>query len=144
MPPQALAAVATLLSVVPHGNRIELQLDRGGAELVWVSPSTFRFRRVLEKPLPPAAWTEREPVALQTEDLPDAIRFRTKALDVTIRKQDVLVRVRRLDGAALLSDLSPPRAEAGGVTWERQAPSGAQFYGLGPRTDPVFDARGKS
>ena len=55
MPPQALAAIATLLSVVPHGNRIELQLDRGGAELVWVSPSTFRFRRVLEVRLPPDA-----------------------------------------------------------------------------------------
>src|SRR5947207_16018902 len=106
MPPQALAAIATLLSVVPHGNRIELQLDRGGAELVWVSPSTFRFRRVLEARLPPVAWTEREPVALQTEDLPDAIRFRTKALEVTIRKQGVLVGVRRLDGAALMSDLS--------------------------------------
>ena len=31
MPAQALAAMATLLACVPHGNRIELQLDRGGA-----------------------------------------------------------------------------------------------------------------
>ena len=45
MPPQALAAVATLLSFAGHGNRIELRLDRGSAELVWITPSTFRFRR---------------------------------------------------------------------------------------------------
>src|SRR5436189_1224194 len=144
MPPQALAAVATLLSVVPHGNRIELQLDRGSAELVWATSGTFRYRRVLEGPLPPVAWTDREPVALRTDDSPDAVRFRSKALEVTIRKQGLLVRVRRLDGAPLMNDLSSPRSEAGGVTWERQAPSGAQFYGLGPRTDPVFDIRGKS
>src|SRR5256885_8121556 len=117
MPPQALAAIATLLAAVPHGNRIELQLDRGSAELVWVTPSTFRFRRVFEAPLPPVAWIEREPVALQSENLPDAMRFRSKALEVTIRKQGLLVLVRRLDGAPLMNDLSPPRPEAGGVTW---------------------------
>ena len=53
MPPQALAAVATLLAFVPHGNRMELQLDRGSAELIWISPSTFHFRRVLNGPLHP-------------------------------------------------------------------------------------------
>ena len=53
MPPQALAAVATLLALSPHGNRIELQLDRGSAELIWISPSTFHFRRVLNGPLQP-------------------------------------------------------------------------------------------
>jgi hypothetical protein len=89
-------------------------------------------------------WTDREPVALQTEDSTGAVRFRSKALEVTIRKQGLLVRVRRLDGAPLMNDLSPPRSEAGGVTWERQALSGVEFYGLGPRTDPVFGTRGKS
>jgi hypothetical protein len=52
MPAQALAAMATLLACVPHGNRIELQLDRGGAEMLWVTPSTFRFRRTLDGFLP--------------------------------------------------------------------------------------------
>ena len=33
MPPQVLAAAATVLAFLPHGNRIELQLDRGNAEL---------------------------------------------------------------------------------------------------------------
>ena len=52
MPLQALAAVATLLMASPHGNRVQLALDRGSAELLWVSPATFRFRRVLEGALP--------------------------------------------------------------------------------------------
>ena len=33
MPFQALAAAAALLSVTPNGNRYELQLDRGAAEV---------------------------------------------------------------------------------------------------------------
>ena len=66
MPPQALAAVATLLAAVAHGNRIELQLDRGSAELIWISPGTFHFRRVLNGPLHPTAETAREPVAVTT------------------------------------------------------------------------------
>jgi hypothetical protein len=51
MPAQALAAIATLMSFVPHGNRVDLQLDRGSAEFVWISPSAFHFRRTLEGPL---------------------------------------------------------------------------------------------
>ena len=62
MPPQALAAVATLLAFLPHGNRIELQLDRGSAELIWITPSTFHFRRVLNGPLHPSAEAAHEPV----------------------------------------------------------------------------------
>ena len=68
MPPQALAAVATLLAVLPHGNRIELQLDRGSAELIWITPSTFHFRRVLNGPLRPSAEEPHEPVAVTTDD----------------------------------------------------------------------------
>ena len=60
MPAQALAAMATLLACVPHGNRIELQLDRGGAELLWVTPSTFRFRRTLDGLLPELKAADRE------------------------------------------------------------------------------------
>jgi len=33
MTPQALAAFATLVSFAVHGNRVELKLDRGSAEL---------------------------------------------------------------------------------------------------------------
>ena len=144
MPPQALAAVATLLAFLPHGNRIELQLDRGSAELIWITPSTFHFRRVLKGPLHPSAEAEHEPVVLTTEDTGDAVRLRSRLIEVTLEKQGVKVGVRRLDGTPLMMDLSEARSEAGGVVWERQALAGAAFYGLGPGTDAGFDLRGKS
>ena len=102
MPFQAVAAAATLLAVVPHGNRVELQLDHGSAELLWSSSGTFRFRRVLDGPLPKIAWTERDPVAVQTEDRNGVVILLTHSMEVRIRKQGVLVSVRRLDGSLLM------------------------------------------
>ena len=148
MPPHALAAVATLLAVLPHGNRIELQLDRGSAELVWITPSTFHFRRVLNGPLHPSAEAAHEPVVLQTAFESHAgageLSLRSRLIEVKVEKQGLKVGVRRLDGTPLMLDLSEARSEAGGVVWERQALPGASFYGLGPRTDAGFDLRGKS
>jgi len=144
MPAQALAAVATLLACVPHGNRIELQLDRGSAELVWVTPSTFRFRRALEGPLPEVKAADGEPVPVEIDDETGAVRMRTKFLDVAIQKHGLLVGVRRMDGAPLMSDLSEPVSAAGGVTWDRQALADVEFYGLGPSAEPVLGLRGKA
>ena len=144
MPFQALAAAATLLTVAPHGNRIVLELDHGSAEMLWVSPDTFRFRRVLDGPLPKIAWTDRDPVAVETENTAAVVRLRTRAIEVTIQKHGVLLAVRRVDGAPLMRDVSEPRSEAAGVVWERQMPAGSEFYGLGPRTDATFGLRGKS
>jgi hypothetical protein len=82
MPLQALAAAATLLTVAPHGNRIEFQLDRGSAEVVWVSPGAFRFRRVLNGTLPVAETPQREgdPVSVQVADGADDVRLKTRSL----------------------------------------------------------------
>src|SRR5439155_4433558 len=119
MPFQALAAAATLLTMAPHGSRIELQLDRGSAELLWASSGTFRFRRVLEGTLPKIEWTDRDPVQVETQELvastsntASSVRLRTKAIEVTIQKKGLLVSVRRLDGVPLMQDLSEPRSEA--------------------------------
>lgn len=144
MPPQALAAVATLLAALPHGNRIELQLDRGSAELIWITPSTFHFRRALNGPLHPSAEAAHEPVVITTEDTGSQLRLRSRLIEVTIEKQHIKISVRKLDGTPLLLDLTEARSEAGGVVWERQALPGASFYGLGPRTDAGFELRGKS
>ena len=148
MPPQALAAVATLLAVLPHGNRIELQLDRGSAELIWISPGTFHFRRVLNGLLHPSEEAAHEPVTITTAgttgDTGGQVRLRSRLIEVTIEEQGLMVGVRRLDGTPLMLDLTDARSEAGGVVWERQSLPGAAFYGLGPRTDAGFDLRGKS
>src|SRR5215468_3137059 len=100
--PQALAALATVLAFAPHGNRIDFQLDHGAAELIWLSPSTFHFRRTLKGPLAPGKPAAAPAVALDIDDTPAALRIRSTFVEVTIRKRGALVRVRALDGSSLL------------------------------------------
>ncbi|HTS61840.1 MAG TPA: hypothetical protein VMH28_07435 [Candidatus Acidoferrales bacterium] len=144
MPFQTLAAAATLLTVAPHGNRIDLQLDRGSAEIRWVSAGTFRFRRVLEGPLPELNWAERDPVAVDIADSPDTVRLRSRALEIVVTKKGALLEVRRARGGTLSRDVAEPLSQAAGVTQEREAPAGSDFFGLGPRTDSSFSLAGKS
>jgi hypothetical protein len=139
MPPQALAALATLVSFAPHGNRVELKLDRGSAELVWVSPSAFHFRRTVEGPLPDGRLDPSDPVAFQLNDTPAALHLRSRLLDVELQKRGLLVKVAGPDGAVLMADLSEPKP--GG--WDRAAPDGVRFYGLGMLDDADLDLRGK-
>jgi hypothetical protein len=144
MPAQALAVLATLVSFAPHGNRIELQLDHGSAEMVWTSSSAFHFRRTLDGPLPPAA-PERstDPVASQVDDTGSAVRIRSKSLDVEISKRGLLVKVSGPDGAVLMADLTEPKPDGKRVAWERKASPGVQFYGLGKMDDLELGLRGK-
>jgi hypothetical protein len=144
MTPQALAAFATLVSFAVHGNRVELKLDRGSAELVWTSAGAFHFRRTLDGALTPAA-TERatDPVDFKVDDTPTALHLRSKLLDVAIEKHGVLVKVSGPDGAVLMTDLTEPRPGGGGLAWARAAPPGVRFYGLGRIDDPEMDLRGK-
>jgi hypothetical protein len=144
MPPQALAALATLVGFAPHGNQLDLRLDRGSAELVWITPSAFHFRRTLEGALPESKAAARDPVPVELDDTPGTLRARSKFLEVRIEKHGLLVRVRRLDGAPLMSDLTEARPSGAGVAWERQMLTEARYYGLGPRADTVFDLRGKT
>ena len=116
MPLQALAAVATLLSFSQHGNRVEFQADRGAAEMVWLSPGTFRFRRALEGALPPAETPAPEGVVhIQIDETPGAVRIRSEKIAVTVQKRGLLVAVRNLEGASLMEDLSEPEAHDGSL-----------------------------
>jgi hypothetical protein len=143
-----LAALVTLLGVVPHGNRVELKLDRGTGEVVWLSPSAFRFRRELEKGAggqgPGAGDLGREPVQVEVQESSMTVRLRSRFIEVAIEKSGVLVRVSKAEGAPLMADLTEARAEGSGFVWSRRLMDGARYYGLGPRTEPVFDLRGKS
>jgi hypothetical protein len=114
MPAQALAVVATLVSFVPHGNHVDLKLDRGSAEFVWTSPSAFHFRRTLEGPLRLYAIPDRsDPVSFRAEDTAAALHLRSKSLDVAIQKSGLLVKVSGPDGAVLMADLTEPNRMAG-------------------------------
>jgi hypothetical protein len=144
MPPQTLAAVATLLSFAQHGNRVEFKLDHGSAELAWVSPSTFRFRRAMGGPLPEVKIEDRGAAPIEIDEVPGRVNVRSRLMEVSIQKSGLLLRVRLSNGTVLLTDLSEPASSGGGVSWERQSAAGSRFYGLGPRVDAVLDLRGKS
>ncbi len=143
MTPQALAVVATLVSFAPHGNRVDLKLDRGSAELVWISASAFRLRRTLDGPLPDAWIDPPVSVPIQYEDTPAALHLRSKLLDVELRKQGLLVKVTGPDGVVLMADLSEAKPDGDGIGWERQAGPGVRFYGLDATDDMELDLRGK-
>jgi alpha-glucosidase (family GH31 glycosyl hydrolase) len=139
-----LAAVVTLLGVVPHGNRVELKLDRGSGEIVWVSPSAFRFRRTMSAVAAPVVPEKSsEAVEFETEETPTSVRLRSKFIEVSIQKSGVLVRIRKSDGAPLMTDLSEAEESGGRVAWSREIRPEARYYGLGPRVDERFDLRGK-
>src|SRR5262249_44132493 len=117
------------------------------AEVVWVSPGAFRFRRVLNGKLPDAETPRREgepPVSVQVIDGADDIRLRTRVLEVVVTRKGVRVDVRRAGGERLVHDVSSAESGASGFTWEREAGPGADFYGLGPRADAAFSLFGKS
>jgi hypothetical protein len=146
MPAQALAVVATLVSFAPHGNRVDLHLDRGGAEFVWISPGAFHFRRTLKGPLPPAT-PERSTAAVEfhVDDTPAALHLRSRLLDVALERHGVLVTVKGRDGGVVMADLTEPKPQPSGVVWERAAQPGVRFFGLGPDpASPELDWRGQS
>jgi hypothetical protein len=141
-----LAALVTLLGVVPHGHRVELKLDRGSGELVWLTPSAFRFWREFEKGArgqgPGAGENVRDAVELAVEESSTAVRIRSKFIEVSIEKSGVLVRVRKADGTALMADLTEAQPRDTGVSWMREMQPGTRYYGLGPRADAAFNLRG--
>jgi hypothetical protein len=141
---QSLAATATLLSFALHGNRIELKLNQGAAELVWVTQSTFRFRHSLDAPLAQMTWADKENVGVRAVETPGDITFESKFLRVSIQRRGLLVKVRKYDGTLLTGDLTEARPrDGGGVEWEISAGQSESFFGLGPRADVNFDLRGK-
>jgi hypothetical protein len=145
MPAQAaLATLATLLSFAPQGNRVDFRMDRGAAELTWAAPGVFRFRRTLDGPLPAVRWRPAGRVEFEIEDTPDAVRLRSRRIEIAIQKRGLLISVRSRDGAALMSDVSEPRPASRGIEWKRLMPDSARYYGLTPRVESGFDWRGKA
>ena len=144
MAAQTLAAAAALVSFAVHGNRIELKLGQGAAELMWVTHSTFRFRHSLDGPLAQVTWADKEQVGVRAVETPATVTFSSRFLQVSVQKRGLLVKVRKPDGKPLATDLTEARPGAGGgVEWERAAGPGDRFYGLGARTAINLDLRGQ-
>ncbi len=132
----------SLVSFARYGNAVELRLTRGSAEVEWVSPSTFRFRRWWGSRLQLPEAARREPVSFTIKDAGPVLEFSSDDLILTIRKAGLLVSVKGIEGVPLMADATEIMPVEGGFRWERQAPPGARYFGLGPRPADELDARG--
>ena len=133
---------ATLVSSSHDGNLVFLQLSDGGAQVEWLSDSSFRFSRSWGGPVSRGPIKSAQPISLKITDTPDALTIATKYLLLTIAKRGVLVRVAEPDATPIMSDLSAAELRDGLLVWERTAAPGVRFYGLGARADAAVELRG--
>lgn len=115
----------------------------GSAELEWLTPSAFRFRRAVEGRLPVLNREPHAVVEVQAAERPNAIELRTKYLQVEVAARTLRVRVTTVEGEVLAEDRGDVVRTGGTLAWERLARPGVRYYGLGPRTDAQLDARGR-
>jgi hypothetical protein len=141
MPAPALALAAALLSFAVNGNQVEFTLNHGRAEITWLSPRTFRFRRSLEGPLTPAR-ADAAAVKLTVRETPAGVLLNSGAIEVQVSRRGALLSVRKPDGAVIMSDFTEPIPQGDGVVWQREMPPGVRLYGLGARAGSSFDLRG--
>jgi hypothetical protein len=119
-----------------------LQLSDGGAQVEWLSDSSFRFSRSWGPPVSRVPIKSAEPISLSISDTPDALTIASKYLLFTVAKRGVLVRVAEPDATPIMSDLSEAELRDGVIAWERTAAPGVRFYGLGARADAAVELRG--
>jgi hypothetical protein len=132
-----------LLSYSKTGNHVQLRLTRGAAELEWISPSTFRFfRSWSSRAGAPAAG--RDPVPVKIRDTGRDLEMESEFLVVAIAKSGLLLRARTTAGIPLATDIGELQQSGAALWWERAAPPATRYFGLGPRPDPVADARGSA
>lgn len=139
---QAVGGV-TVLSHTRENNHVHLRLNEGAAEMEWLSPSAYRFRRCFTGVLRQFDGPAREPVALEVAETPEELVFSTRYLRVRMRKNGLLIKVAKADGSPVMEDLSEAQSQEGVLAWDRAAPWGVEFYGLGPRSDSGLNARGQ-
>ncbi len=137
-------APAWLVSHTRSGNRIELRLNDGGAELEWITSGCFRFGRWWDARVSPVQAGDREAVEFGVKETAGSLTLSTESLVVDLSKPGMRVRVVSAEGVPLMTDLTEIRRDGGELWWERAAPPGTRYFGLGPRSDPNLNARGQS
>jgi len=114
------------------GNAYRISDDEGGAELEWLSSSSFRFvqrwqrQAAIRKPIR----GDKVPLTLRVER--DSLRFTTRYLRVIVEKKPLRLKVYDAAGKLLLADITGPRKANGRVVWERGRQETEKFWGLGP------------
>jgi Glycosyl hydrolases family 31 len=144
VPAATAEAPVTLVSHARSGNRIEFRLDVGGAELEWITSGCFRFGRWWNARPAPASAGDAEIVPFEIKETSEALTVSTESLIVSLSKSGLRVRVTSEEGVPLMADVAGIQREDGRIWWEREAPPGTRYFGLGPRPHPNLNARGQS
>jgi alpha-glucosidase (family GH31 glycosyl hydrolase) len=137
-----LSHAATLDSSFREGNTIFLRLSDGGAQIEWVSDSSFRFSRSWDRNFVRAPAINPQLVALEVSETAESLKITTQYLVLTLARRGVLTHVAEFGGAVIMEDATEPERHDGAITWERIAPQRARFFGLGPRDDAAVELRG--
>ena len=139
---KGLAFVLAAQALAQTGNRFVVQSAAGAAEVIWSTPSTFRYRRAFGRELDALSGNESEAVKVRVREVPDELTFETTFLKAAVRKDDLRVKVTRIDGTPLMSDATAAQQREGSIFWERNAEPGMRFFGLGARTAASLNLRG--
>jgi len=127
----AAGSLAAEVSYKRQGDVFLVSLREGGAELEFLSASSFRYRRCWEGCATRGAAARREGVGVQVREVRGEIEFRTKAVRVRLDGRSGGLRVEEGGGAVLLADAREPRREGRRAILERRRPAGERFAGLG-------------
>lgn len=120
-----------------------LEFRAGAGELEILNPSTFRFVRCRTKPCAGRHSAMAEPVPFRTVDTTAAFEFKTRFLEIRVRKADGGLMVKSRHAVELLNEFVRPGAAPPGLILEHRSPAAERFYGLGARTDRELNLRGR-
>lgn len=132
--------------LVSWQRRLNLTLfdfQSGGGELEILNPSTFRFLRCRAKPCAGRAGAAIEAVPFQTVETTAAFEFKTRFLEIRVRKSDGGLQVKSRHNVDMLNEFVRPGAAPRGLFFEHRTPPAERFYGLGPRADREPNLRGR-
>lgn len=124
------------------GNTFSFSLADGGAELEWISGSSFRFTRTWGRRPEKRPPIKAERVSVSRKDGADRWRFETSYLAVEAEKSSLKLRVTGAEEKAL-AEMLAVRKEPAAVVLEFPAEKAEQYYGLGLRASASPDLRGQ-
>ena len=119
-----------------------LEFETGGGEIEILNPSTFRFVRCRIKPCA-GRTPSQDPVEFRTAETNLAFEFRTTFIEIRVRKNDGGLMVKSRHGVEMLDEIVAPAPAPPGLFFQRRAPEGERFFGLGPRTGADLNLRGQ-
>lgn len=134
---------AEVAQVVREGDAFRLKLSDGHADIDWISAHSFRFRRDwLAEPVqrPPSTV---DAIPLQVSDTPATLEIKSKALTLTVAKHPLRLSVKSAKGVLLLQQADDEFRDTDSARISFQTTLSERFFGLGPRTEPDLNLRGK-